>query len=548
MKKICSLTGQEFQISEAEGNFCEKYSIPLPTICPAERLRQQLFFRNRLFLYNSKCDFSGQKVLSCVPPQSNRKIYEIETWESDRWDVSSYAQDYDFSRPFFEQFAQLVNKAPWPNLTVIRSSIENSDYCNGANHMRNCYLVFCAHTCEDCFFSKYINRCRSLFECCLCFDCELCFDSRNLANCYNLAFSENCSNCSDSAFLYNCSGCSNCFACVNMNNKQNYFLNQAYSPEEYARKIREVDLGSRRNLAAFSKKFEDFRKSYALRYLVGKRNEESTGNYLNNTRYCYDCFFVNDGEELENCIWVDGAKNSFFYTMWGERSELLYSVVSSGHNAFNLKFCSECWKGAQDLEYCMFTGYGSTNCFGCFGLKKRSYCILNKQYNKQQYHELVARVKAHMNFTGEYGKFFPTGYSPFYYNQSDVIEFFPLAKEQALKKGYAWLDEEPAEYSSSYKVPDHISEVRDDILEQQLSCEVSKKKYKIIKAELEFYRANGLPIPRIAPFERLKRMGEMAQIKPLRHISCDDCGAEIKTMHSGPQKIYCESCYQACLQ
>lgn len=43
-----------------------------------------------------------------------------------------------------------------------------------------------------------------------------------------------------------------------------------------------------------------------------------------------------------------------------------------------------------------------------------------------------------MQKTGERGEFFSPFYSPFGYNESLAQEFFPLEKQEALSKGYAW--------------------------------------------------------------------------------------------------------------
>lgn len=46
-------------------------------------------------------------------------------------------------------------------------------------------------------------------------------------------------------------------------------------------------------------------------------------------------------------------------------------------------------------------------CFGCVGLKKKKYCILNKQYSKEEYEELKGKIISDMKRSGEYGKFLP---------------------------------------------------------------------------------------------------------------------------------------------
>jgi hypothetical protein len=82
-----------------------------------------------------------------------------------------------------------------------------------------------------------------------------------------------------------------------------------------------------------------------------------------------------------------------------------------------------------------------SNLFLCVGLRNKSYCILNKQYTKEEYEELVPRIIEKMmttplrqGFEGqmEWGEFFPTSLSPFGYNETVAQEYFPMMREEAL--------------------------------------------------------------------------------------------------------------------
>ncbi|MDP3762668.1 MAG: hypothetical protein Q8Q97_01165, partial [bacterium] len=120
--------------------------------------------------------------------------------------------------------------------------------------------------------------------------------------------------------------------------------------------------------------------------------------------------------------------------------------------------------------------HSSNNLFACVGLRNKSYCILNKQYTKEEYEKLVPRIIEHMNqmpYTDQkgriykYGEFFPPELSPFSYNETIAQEYFPLTKEQATEKGYSWKDPEPRNYQIQIpndQLPDHIKDVTDDIV------------------------------------------------------------------------------------
>jgi len=55
-------------------------------------------------------------------------VYERDYWWSDKWDGLDYGRDFDFSKPFFEQFKELYHVAPALGQSAF--SIENCDYCN----------------------------------------------------------------------------------------------------------------------------------------------------------------------------------------------------------------------------------------------------------------------------------------------------------------------------------------------------------------------------------------------------------------------------------
>jgi len=545
MQQTCQLTGKKFTVSDAEKAYCEANNIPLPTIYPFERLRRLFYFRNRPNLYNSKCAFSNKSILSCIPPEKNFKVYDIDAWESDKWDGLDYGKDYDFKRPFFEQLYELLVEVPMPNLSMVRGSVENSDYTNGITGAKNCYLLFGSSFNEDCLFSRSLWRSRDLVDCFYGYDSELCYDCIYIRNCYQLFYSSRCSNCSDSYFLENCQSCKNCYGCVNLNHKEYYFYNKALTKDEYQKKLSQIDLSSNKIVQEEKEKFNKFKQNFPIKYIFGSQFENSSGNYLQNTKNCLNSYFVSNSEDVDHSIHIDNAKNCFFMACYGSKAELIYNCHAAGDNAYNLKFCTDCWDNVHDLEYCKHTSHGSGNSFGCVSLKRKNYCILNKQYSKEEYNDLIPRIKKHMLETGEYGQFFPLYFSPFYYNHSEANDYFPLTKEEALKMGFPWIDEKTPRFDMTYNIPDKIADAKDDILEATLKCSLSGKKFKIIKQELEFYRRNNIPIPQIAPMERLKLKTGICKIYEPEKRSCNKCGKVIKTTYSPqrPEIVYCEECY-----
>ena len=258
--------------------------------------------------------------------------------------------------------------------------------------------------------------------------------------------------------------------------------------------------------------------------------------------------------------------------MWGENTELAYECSSVGAECFNVKFGCRCYKGAQNCEYSIYC-IGCSNIFGCSGLKNKQYCILNKQYSKEEYEKLVPKIiklMSDMSYVDnkgriyKYGEFFPTEFSPSCYNETTAQEYFPLNREQALAQGYKWKEKEERNYKIDLKpqeLIDNIKDVKDDILNKVIeclhhnqkthnfNCEIScTEAFKITPEELQFYKRMNLPLPRLCPNCRhYKRLTQRNSIK-LWHRKCmkEGCNNEFETNYAPARKeiIYCERCYQ----
>ena len=107
--------------------------------------------------------------------------------------------------------------------------------------------------------------------------------------------------------------------------------------------------------------------------------------------------------------------------------------------------------------------------------------------------------------------------SPFGYNETVASEYYPLTRSEALSQGFNWSDYE-APFPKVEKIiqasllPKDISKIPDDILNWAIECEVTKKPFRIIKQELDFYRKHSLPIPRRHPDQRhLDRMAKISR-------------------------------------
>ncbi len=276
-------------------------------------------------------------------------------------------------------------------------------------------------------------------------------------------------------------------------------------------------------------------------------------------------------------------------TDYGDNGSIFYETLSAGEDgAFKTMFCMIVWGGVE--TYYSQHSFNSSSLFACIGLRNKSYCILNKQYTKEEYETLVPKIIKHMNDMPyidkkgrvyKYGEFFPPELSPFSYNETIAQEYFPLTKEEAINQGYSWKDPEPRNYQITLKtpdLPDHIKDVKDSILNDIIQCahqlggetakcnEQCTQAFRVIPQELDFLRKMNLPLPRLCPncrhYQRIKQRNPLKLWH--RRCQCNNqdtrnkyqntiehehkdqpCPNEFETTYAPerPEIVYCEKCY-----
>ena len=521
-------------------------------------------------------------------PDSGYKVYEKEVWLTDAWDPLTYGREYDFSRPFFEQFNELLHEVPLKNLNVVNGV--QSDYSNNFTDPKNCYLCFNGSESEDCLYSHGITFCHNCVDTSHLSKCESCYDSFWLTSGTTNIGCNNCESSLNMWFSKNCVGCSDCIGCVSLRNKQYHIFNEPRSKEEYQAKLKELNLGSYRGYEAFKAKTHKFWEKFPNKFLEGFQNTDVSGDYIDHSKNVKNSFLVRDGENLKFCQYLQelpGCKDSYDWSIWGDNGQLMYECHASGIGTHNVRFSLFIQENAFDVEYSMVCS-GSSNLFGCVGVRKKEYCILNKQYSKEEYEALVPKIREQMKTmpyrdkagrTYAYGEFFPPELSPFSYNESMAQEYFPMKQEEALKEGYRWRDIADRNYAPTKKpedIPDNIADVPDSITGEIIACGHTGQEcgqpcltaFRITKDELAFHRKFGVPLPRLChncrTFERLKQRNGLKLY--LRKCQCSGaksengayanttshfhgegrCPNEFETTYrpDQPEILYCDKCYQ----
>jgi hypothetical protein len=207
-RKNCAISGQPFAIFQSDLDFYskisptfagQKFQIPTPTLCPEERQRRRLSFRNERKLYRRQCDASKKSIISIYSPDKPYKVYDQKIRRSDSRDPMDYGFDFDFTTTFTENFKKLLLQVPTMNLFVTPDAEENNcQYVNSAGFNKDCYLIFDSDQNENCMHSVGIKDSKNCMEVLISMKCEYSYEMIYCVGCYNCKycfFSTLCVNC-----------------------------------------------------------------------------------------------------------------------------------------------------------------------------------------------------------------------------------------------------------------------------------------------------------------------------------------------------------------
>ncbi|MEK7174157.1 MAG: hypothetical protein AAB759_00670 [Patescibacteria group bacterium] len=583
--KTCQNCKNPFTIEPEDFQFYEKIKVPPPTWCPECRMVRRFTWRNVMTLYKRSCDLCKKEVFSIYSPDKPYVVYCPPCWWSDRWNATEQAQEYDFSHPFFGQFSNLLHRTPLLSRFVMEDTMVNSDYTNMANNLNDCYLVFVSRLCERVSYSDNLMGVKDSLDLSYSTKSELCYECFNVHNSYGVRYSVDTTSCRDSYFLKNCVDCSHCFGCVNLRNKQYCIFNQQYTKEEYAVRLHSLGFNPASTLSveAFRERSRTFWQTAPVKYMHESHNADVSGDYVRNCKKTHTSFFVENVEDSKYCAYLmfgGAVKESYDWHQYGDGGELGYELLQCGNGIYGCRFGWGMWTEDKNLEYGVLN-IGSSDCFGCVGIKKKQYCILNKQYSKEEYERLVPKIIEQMSavpYTDKrgraykYGEFFPSELSPFAYNESFAQDEFPLSKAEAESSGYQWNENVRPKHQTTKNttdLPDNIGDVSETIIQEIISCSSCGRGYRIAPSEFTFYSTQKIPLPKLCFFCRTVKRSANKNQHRLWPRKCQCAGAksengvyantiahfhengrcpnEFETSYAPerPEIVYCEQCYNA---
>lgn len=544
--KKCKKCNQQFSLQQDDFSFYERMKVPAPELCPTCRQQQRMLFRNFKTLYKRPSSKSGKSIVSMYNPDVTFPVWAIAEWWADDWNPMTYGVDLDLNKPFLEQFKELSNKVP--RFSIMNTKSENCEYSNMTFGSKNCYLLFgCVEdeNCDyghivwnstDCMDNLYVSKCELSYEC---IDCSV-------SN--KLLYSQECESCADSMGLYDCRDCVNCIGCVGLRHKSYHIFNEPVSKEEYNTFLEKYPLNEEASKLYIISKREELRKKMPARSVFGSHNNNVSGDHIYNAHNIHHSFDIKGGENSKYC-YTSGKLIESYDVSFGPDVQYSYQILA-GLGSANCMATHL----VMDSNYVFYSEFcfGSKNLFGCNGLRNKEYCILNKQYSKEEYEKLIPQIVENLKKNGSWGDFFPVSMSPFGYNESIANEYMPLSKEEAIKQGFAWRDDVPyttGKENCNYKdLPIKPGEYQEqELLDKILKCKTCDKNYRFIGREISFYKRMKLSLPDRCFNCRHQLRMNARNPRVLVEVNCVSCGNTTKTTYPKEKhsqyKIYCESCY-----
>ncbi|MES2930510.1 MAG: hypothetical protein V4665_01875 [Patescibacteria group bacterium] len=543
--KNCQNCKKNFTIEPEDFSFYEKIKVPPPLWCPDCRNERRMLYRNFKTLYKRNSDLSGEPMISMYAPDAPYTVYESAEWWSDSWDAISYGMDVDFSRLFFNELNELFKKVP--RTALVRINCVNSDYVNMAIGSTNCYLCFGCVENEDCDYGHIIWNSRDTIDNLYLFKSESCYECIDCLSSNKLFYSQECEGCADSIGLFDCRSCTDCIGCVGLIGKSYHVFNQQVDKETYKQIKNEMMPLTPEKISIILAKREELRRNLPQRSFFGSHNNDVSGNHIYNSHNIHHSFDIKGGEDSKYVYTVRNAVDTYDGSFSVTLDSCYEALNCVGKNIYFSHLCID----SHDIMY-SDSCFNCHELFGCFGLRNKSYCILNKQYSKDEYYELRDKLIEFLSQKGEFGSFFPTFMSPFAYNESIVNEYVERSEEEALEFGSQWKHDIPSTMGQGTMewnaLPENPEEYDESLTTEIFTCEACEKNYRLIPREIAFYRRMGIVIPRECFNCRHAKRMHARFPRTLYDGVCAHCGTVIRTPYDKDKQslyhLFCEHCYQ----
>ncbi|MFH1405547.1 MAG: hypothetical protein ABIH21_05695 [Patescibacteria group bacterium] len=532
-ERTCSLTGDRWKLSQREIDWCKKFNVPPSSWSPDARWK---ILGGMLFGYEwwwNKHAETGKPILTYVHPATGVPVLPDKEWFEK--DFRDKALDYDPATPVLDQLLKLRKTVPVnaffngkePQNSI--SLISNGDV--------NSYFVIASKS-KNSFFSSDLDNGES---------CSEIYASSNITNSFNVVHAQRIFNsrfvresfdCSSCYFIFDCRNCEYCFGATNKRNRKYIWMNEQLSEDEWKERFATIKFGCR---SITQKMEEDFMRLMEMQAYwpenFNVKAENSTGEYLANCTDCKDCFMVIQGpRDNEHCYYIYGNSERNYYVIGSFYTSDNYfssTVQDTSHSKYSINLVK-----CQGLEYCL-NCQNCEYCFACIGLNRQRYCILNKQYEEDEYWGKVDEIKCTMLDHGEYSNMPGPQFASSHYMETSASESLMVTEEDQKRLGFPMFDKESSgaigdlenatDMVDSTTVPDCISDL--DIEQWAGKAMLDKstgRRFAFLKPELEYYKKMDIAPPTKHFFYRVDELYWAANQFLLEETKCETCKKKIR--------------------
>ncbi|MFH1433436.1 MAG: hypothetical protein ABIG32_00895 [Candidatus Uhrbacteria bacterium] len=549
-ERVCELTGEKWVMDEEEIGWYKKFNVPPSAWHPRVRLRLLHGFASGLALWWKPHARTKKPILSFVHPDSPYQVITDKEWMSEEF--LRTGPELDVKKPFWNQFRDLAFSIPVGALRDDGSSKNTIgvDYIKSEDS----YMIFSLPEARRCFYSALSLFSEDCLDVTNTHQSRECFRVNRVSNLHGCSFAFECRDCLSCSFIFDCRNCEFCFGATNKRNKKYIWFNDQLSEQEWKKRFTEVDLSCFSTLQEYQKRFRKLVAEAAWPENFNIGSTECSGEYIEESTRCTNCYWNRKSTDLDWCWMMEEHQDSAFsaWAGWGAQSYYTCDIVSGSWH----RFCFRTWR-CQNMEYCMDC-YDCENCFGCVGLRKKSCCIYNVQYQEDDYYSRLDEIKCAMLERGEYGEYFPAEFSQngLQFSMADVFFGFTETELAAYnaprfdpKRGGVVLIGEQKESAgvSVDNVPDCLADVdQSKYVAEPLYDPKLDRNFSVTDGEFAFYQAHRLAFPREHFLSRLKNMIRQANSPFPQTLQCTECKQDIMSYQNSTypdRRVYCKDCY-----
>ena len=589
----CIYCGKNFIITDLEEGLLQKHRFKNPEHCPTCNFKLLNSYLNDKHLYNRVDSKNWKKIISIFSEDFNWKVIDAKEYKKfildDRW----FLFWKDISDDIFSDFINLNKSFPKP-ARFIYPWLENADYSSHVGRSKNLYLSYCVFTdCEDIYYSlRVIWNCKNIYNSYNIVESSNIYNSKNVWKSYNIDFSDTIINSSNILYCSDISNSQECIFSCNQHNSKYKIFNKQYSKTEYLEVKKDIinKLKSKYS-EKIIKKYLDFKKTELVKECLSmNRNEKVIWDTIYDSKNSFNIHIWNSIENSINVMTAWDKANDIIINIinsveLGENCENVIWSCSFWVNVFNIFFSFSIVENSKFIYYCDDIESCEEMMF-CVWLKNKKYCILNKQYSKEQYFEKKEKIINKLVSEKKWWDSLWLEFSRFPYNDTLSYDYFKINKiinfdksETIINKNSTWIitvledkfiskaildlgwekkiDITFRTKNKEINIPENsdtilakdlpnIDEVNSNILKKVIICEESWRPFRIIEQELEFLKKKWFPLPKIHHELRIEKLVDSRPFWQLFMQNCDKCWENTPSIfkQKPEYKTYCKKCYK----